>query len=164
MERQEEKEQIGVNELKNLLMDFAGKAFRESFDKGEIKYGDRWKTTGWTGIKGLADSKWDMFLNLLDGDDPTQIVHHASDIIGWVTILSVRALHDIRHEDKTIEFHWDDFKHCDEIQDDCFLVAIDEAGDKGFKVTAKIPKIIPEGILDYLLNSDRPKDLKVVIE
>ncbi|MCK5617623.1 hypothetical protein KAR91_87975 [Candidatus Pacearchaeota archaeon] len=97
MEKQEE---IGVNDLKNMLMRLANKAFIESFDKGERKYGDRWKTTGWNGIKALSDSKWDMFLNLIDGKDNGEIEHHASDMVAWVTILSVRAVNDLRADDK----------------------------------------------------------------
>ena len=33
-----------------------------------------------------------------------------------------------------------DYKHCDEIQDDCFLKAVDDAVEKGCSVMATIPK------------------------
>lgn len=107
-----ERTEIDVNELKNLLLQFVNTAFNESFDKGKEKYGDRWKTTGWTGIKGLADSKWDMFLNLLDTNGHQEIGHHASDMIAWITILAARAIWDIRHDEKreTVYFTWDEFQ------------------------------------------------------
>ena len=107
-----EKEEVDINELKNLLLQFVNLTFNESFDKGKKKYGDRWKTTGWTGVKSLADSKWDMFVNLLDSGNHQEIAHHASDMIGWITILSGRAIWDIRHDEKreTVVFNADDLQ------------------------------------------------------
>lgn len=107
----EETKEVEINDLKNLLVELTRKAFIESFDKGSRKYGDRWKTTSWTGIKGLADSKWDMFLNLIDNDDKSEIEHHASDMIAWITILSVRAMNDLRsdHARETVIIESRDF-------------------------------------------------------
>lgn len=107
---------IGVNELKNLLMEYTHKAFTESFDKGSRKYGDRWKTTGWNSVKALADSKWDMFVNILDAGSEEEIDHHASDMIAWITILAGRSVWGIKQEVKhiTVVFSASDFVDIDE--------------------------------------------------
>lgn len=170
MERQEkvtpvDYEPVGVNDLKNLMMKLVNQAFRDSFDKGKKKYGDRWKTTSWSGVTNLADSKWDMFLHLAKAGSVQEIEHHASDMMAWLTIIALRGIHEYTSDPKSVTLKWEDFARCDEIQDDCFLDAIDLKIDAGYVVTAVIPKKIPEGILDYLLDGRYDREaFRVVIE
>ncbi len=91
---------MGIEELKNLLRNYASTAIARSLNDGSEKYGDRWKTTGWSSIKALTDSKWDMFINLLDTGTGEEVDHHASDMIAWITILAGRSVWGIKQEDK----------------------------------------------------------------
>ena len=75
----------------------------------------------------------------------------------------MNMLSEVHKEQPKVVLSWNDYKHCEEIQEDCFLKAIDDYIEKDFKVTAAIPKS-PETIdwvfLKYLLE----RDCRIVIE